>query len=134
MEVGIGHSTKDLAGITAEFAAKSMQGEELPPQLWLLMMDESQARELATEYAAPAEGMFAESPEVVNLPDGKAAIHFSLVDADDIRKLVDVLTSSVQIRCSGFAVQLPESDRSHLFQELAPSGTGLKMGDIVTFS
>ena len=108
MEIIVTHSTKKLAEITADFATKALQGEVPPPQLWLLMQTESQARTLITQYAASAESVFAKSPGIVNLPDGKAAACFTLTNANDIRKLVDVLTHSIRIKCSGFAVQLPE--------------------------
>jgi len=133
MEIKTTNSTKKLSEIIADFVEKSMKGEKQPPQLWLLMKGESQARMFITEYATPAESIFAKSPEIVNLPDGKAVSCFTLISANDIRKLVDILTSSVTIECSGFVVQLPESDCSYLLQKLGSLGQGVNIGDVLSF-
>ena len=133
MGINVTHSTKELADITADFSAQSMKGEILPPQLWMLMMNESQAKTLITKYAMPAESIFAQPPEIVNLSDGKAAICFTLINASDIRKLVDILTNSVRIVCSGFVIQLPEADHSYLLQKLSSSGIGVNIGKVIAF-
>jgi hypothetical protein len=131
MEISVTHSTKSLADITSDLAVKAVRGEIPAPQLWLLMMNESQTRTLITKYATSAEKLFVKSPDIVNLPNGKAAACFTLINARDIRELVDILTSSIRIVCSGFVIQLPESDRSYLLQKLSSSGTGVNIGNVV---
>jgi len=133
-EVAVVNSTIDLSEITADIASKSALGESQPPQLWMLMMDEPQARMLATEFAAPAESTFAASPVIINLPDGTAVVHFTLLHAEHIRQLVDTITNAVGVRCSGFTVHLPESDHSYVLQKISNLGEGIRVGDTLSFS
>lgn len=124
---------KKPSEVAADFISKGLTGETLPPELWLLMKDASQAELLATEFGAPARHLLASDPQIAVVTGGNAYVRFTLADRKSFRELADILTKSVRIACNGFATSAADPDRSYLTQKFSMNGQGMNMGAVTSW-